>query len=486
MKVSFLGPGRHNVACSFLYKLSTGLAQGVWAAGNASIWIKDIEGGTDERPIGYVSGLQGTCMAIIAYPAAWVADRTRRDVVLKCCGLLSIGGIACCTTALLIPQRDVVWRGVLIGDNKYLLWCVGAVFWGFTNGCGAVSDALLADSTPTGSRSLILSWLYSGGLVASSVGPLLASFMFWRSGDTWDPTVLQHVMLFGMALQAIPFIATMLFTDDAMLGEEAAPVTEGGPPVGSDPQETIPLIPSLSGPERRKVRFGAHWRLRYAAFVPYLIACSDILYGLASGMTIKFFPVFFQDPRFVGLRPSSTNFVLAGQPLAIACGSLLAQRVSARLGRVQTMIVFKALGVTLITIMGVFTSVWQCVPLLIPMFLIRTSVNNACYPISRSILMDFVPKASRAKWNSFDAIVSWGWSGSAALGGILIHRHGYQITFLITACIQFCGWLVILLLLPLVPRTEGVHGSMANLVTPLHAGAEEGEEPDEDQCDPQR
>jgi hypothetical protein len=90
------------------------------------------------------------------------------------------------------------------------------------------------------------------------------------------------------------------------------------------------------------VRFGvAHWRLRYSALVPYLIACSDILYGLASGMTIKFFPVFFQDPRFVGLRPSSTNFVLAGQPLAIAAGSLLAQRVSAKLGKSPPTLVWR-------------------------------------------------------------------------------------------------------------------------------------------------
>lgn len=49
MKFFFLGPGHHNVACSFLFKLSSGLAQGVWASGNASIWIKTIEGGKDER-----------------------------------------------------------------------------------------------------------------------------------------------------------------------------------------------------------------------------------------------------------------------------------------------------------------------------------------------------------------------------------------------------------------------------------------------------
>lgn len=54
-------------------------------------WRNKLTSGLHVQPVGYVSGLQGTCMALVAYPAAWVADRTRRDLVLKFCGLLSLG-----------------------------------------------------------------------------------------------------------------------------------------------------------------------------------------------------------------------------------------------------------------------------------------------------------------------------------------------------------------------------------------------------------
>lgn len=47
-----------------------------------------------------------------------------------------------------------------------------------------------------------------------------------------------------------------------------------------------------------------------------------------------------------------------------------------------------------------------------------------------------MPKRSRAAWNSLEAVTSFGWSGSAALGGWLIHRYGFQFTFLVTATMQ--------------------------------------------------
>ncbi len=50
--------------------------------------------------------------------------------------------------------------------------------------------------------------------------------------------------------------------------------------------------------------------------VPYLLATSDLLFGLATGMTLKFFPIFFL--KQVGLAPVATNFVMAATPLAVA------------------------------------------------------------------------------------------------------------------------------------------------------------------------
>eukprot|EP00966_Prymnesium_polylepis_P267986 6191071-Prymnesium_polylepis.1 len=61
---------------------------------------------------------------------------------------------------------------------------------------------------------------------------------------------------------------------------------------------------------------------------------------------------------------------------------------------------------------------------------------NCSYPIQESILMDFVPKSTRARWKSLDSIGQFGWCGSAALGGYLADLHGYSFTFLITAGVQ--------------------------------------------------
>ncbi len=57
----------------------------------------------------------------------------------------------------------------------------------------------------------------------------------------------------------------------------------------------------------------------------------------------------------------------------------------------------------------------------------------------RASAQDFVPKRSRAAWNSLEAVTSFGWSGSAAVGGWLIHRYGFQVTFLVTATMQVIG-----------------------------------------------
>ena len=97
---------------------------------------------------------------------------------------------------------------------------------------------------------------------------------------------------------------------------------------------------------------------------------------------------------------------------------------------------------------------WK-VMIIVIIYLIRTALMNCTYPLNSSILMDFTPKAQRARWQSLGSIVRFGWCGSAALGGVLADQYGYSSTFLITACIQAVGTLIQFLLWPLVPRVEG-------------------------------
>ena len=68
--------------------------------------------------------------------------------------------------------------------------------------------------------------------------------------------------------------------------------------------------------------------------------------------------------------------------------------------------------------------------------------------------MDYVPKNTRARWKSLESVSSFGWAGSAGLGGYLADRHGYVFTFFITAAIQVASIVIEATLLGLVPRKE--------------------------------
>jgi MFS family permease len=82
-------------------------------------------------------------------------------------------------------------------------------------------------------------------------------------------------------------------------------------------------------------------------------------------------------------------------------------------------------------------------------YLVRTAAMNASYPIQRAILMDLVPKKQRGRWNSLENLTSFTWTGSAALGGVLVDRFGYRFTFLITAALYSAACFLLALLIPL-------------------------------------
>jgi hypothetical protein len=61
------------------------------------------------------------------------------------------------------------------------------------------------------------------------------------------------------------------------------------------------------------------WLCLRPSAVPYLLAASDAVYGLASGMTIKFFPVFWIQE--VALSPVMVQAMSALVPLLLALSS---------------------------------------------------------------------------------------------------------------------------------------------------------------------
>ena len=93
-----------------------------------------------------------------------------------------------------------------------------------------------------------------------------------------------------------------------------------------DPGETCNFLAGKTAGQRRPRQF----RSLSKKCVPYFLASSDVLFGLASGMTIKFFPIFFL--KQVALPPIGTNFILAGTPLCVAIMSQLASPIAQLIG----------------------------------------------------------------------------------------------------------------------------------------------------------
>ena len=89
---------------------------------------------------------------------------------------------------------------------------------------------------------------------------------------------------------------------------------------------------------------------RRAWLVPRVLFASNLMLGLASGMTIKFFPLFFKNECL--MSPVGVQAIYTGVPLLLAFFARLATCLAKRFGRVQTMIGLKVVGVGLLVAMA--------------------------------------------------------------------------------------------------------------------------------------
>ena len=156
--------------------------------------------------------------------------------------------------------------------------------------------------------------------------------------------------------------------------------------------------------------------------------------------------VWGEKAKKVGMGPLATTAIFPVSTLLLSAFTCLAQRLSLRLGRVATAMLGRALGISCLLAMALLEAEWHRVFLMVGLYVVRTALMNAQYPLLKSILMDYVSKRSRGKVNSLESISQFGWSGSAILGGVLLDKYDYQAVFFVTAAMQLCSWCLMFLL----------------------------------------
>lgn len=439
----------HNVLLNLVLSLTYGISNSLWNGTAFAAYLKQL-GHNRNGPLGDIEAVNGLASLVTALPVGYLADKIGRSKVIKA------GGILLFITAIL--QIGVLdWVGTsndFDGDHETTTLIVMGVImalWGVGDGIvNGPASALYADSTPEGKRSVYYNYLFAAYILASAVGPLVSIVLFQTLGDVWDLYHLRIVIYVGLGMEVFNSLLMMLFDDKKAL-EESTPNREEDQ--GETEAEEPDAEAATDTPDQPLQSESSYFLSQ--KWIPYIVFSQGLIFAIGSGMTVKFFPLFFKDE--VGMSPSQVQIVYCVVPVVMVITSTMGSKLAASgFGRVQTTLLFSCLGVSLLYSMVFFKSYLDAHPfVLVPIYVMRTSLMNASYPLTESILMDYVPKEERGRWKSLDSVASFGWCGSAALGGMIADKYDYTYTFLITAILQTIGTAVWALLLPLVPRNEG-------------------------------
>jgi len=335
--------------------------------------------------------------------------------------------------------------------------------------------ALMDDSVPAGYRSEVETLNRVVSTAASAVGPLVAGAMFMSAGNDWDLSSMKLVIILGCIIGQLSNIAGVMMDDSKALGMESEAVhlqVEQKSECTKEAEEKAEEGVAAQSDSESATCFG----LLKPSSVVYVMFASNLFMSLGGGMTIKFFPVFFQQDGHVS--PALLNTVFSSLNLFTIAGTLLAQKAGKRFGRLEVVVPGTALAVLATFLLGALRPFYQVPAVMLPLFVIRCTVLWSIAALKGSIVADYTPKAQRGKWKALNSIASAGWSGSAAVGVWLIDHYGYGICFIITACFQALAVPLLAVLMPHVAKeTDIAIDSVTSLKSPLLARTPEHSTP---------
>ena len=481
----------HNCLLNLVIAALMGFSESIWTGTIGVAFVYDVWGQSNTK-VGLATALTGFFSMATALPAGWAADRFRRSAVIRVGAVAILAGVP-------LYGLGVVGASEGVGPGKgqcYVLICVASALFGISQGItNGPAQALLADSVATGERSKFYNWLFCAYIVPSLLGPVISVAYFEAKGNDWHMPALRDLMCLGLLLEVPVGLLSCLFRDDKALGDEseAAQAGDGAAPdvdarassLSGDGVKLTDVEDSKEEPthddadaddEEGTTLIKADPRV---ARIPYIVFVTDLVVALGSGMTIKYFPLFFKNDCH--MSPASVQAIYVAVPVAMACSSTAATALAKLVGRVQAVLLLRVAGLCCFGTMvflydrgfGTHGALkWA----IVAFYVVRTALMNCTYPLEESILMDYVPKHTRARWKSLESVSMFGWCGSALAGGVLADKFGYTRTFLITIGLQGTGMLFYAQLLGIVAKEADLQKQApppdADLAAPLLAGDE--------------
>lgn len=197
-------------------------------------------------------------------------------------------------------------------------------------------------------------------------------------------------------------------------------------------------------------------------YIPILVNLADCLSSFASGLSIRYFPVFFA--RQLHLSPVCVQFLYLAVPLGQWISPLITKRLTRIIGPCRASIALQWLFV--LSMASMVGSYWRSLPwwVFCMLFCVHGSLTNSTSALSKSLVYNNAPvggeDADRYYWwwsGATGRIQMLLWSTGAAVGGYGAGRWGIISLFMVTVAMQLSAtlpWLVLLLVNPSIDDYE--------------------------------
>lgn len=371
------------ILCSFW-----GLADSIWAGAVLAGWLYILT--EKNSSVGFVEAAQGVAALVFALPVGYLADKWGRSPVIKVGGVMFFLGTLATAYAVMFVEK-------LSHKSEYYLLMGCMVVWGIGQGIfNGPCQALFADSVPKGKRSKYYVYLMASYVLPQSIGALISYFIFHVHGDSWTVPFIRPIFLAGLAIELFPVFLSFLLRDD-LAEDENSEDTEN---ISSleyaqlNPQETNEAV-ALSAQHK--------CALVSKTNIPLVMFIGDVLTALGSGMTVKFFPLYFKTS--LSLNPGEVQLIYVIVPFFLIAFSQVfkmyfflvysfqfhfrikfcPKRISNltyfsqyilgdKIGRIQAVLVAKCIGICLLGLMSHFYFIKVVDPkIVVPIYVFRTA-----------------------------------------------------------------------------------------------------------------
>jgi MFS family permease len=278
-----------NVPLVLAYTAFVFAGRAVWSQSVLSTFVFLVKA-KDYRAVGFITAVMGLAQLLTSFPSGYLVDRFRRDTMLK--GAAVVGLVAVGATLF------ACWRG------DYAALVVSLAVWGCYWGISNTSmSALFADSIPHGQRSKYFTQRSLLVNLGFALGPTVSLAMFALLGDDWNVRECATVLAVGqvMCLPAMVLLCFLKDEDDVVVVVHGQGTSEDNPArrTGEDEEEALEIAAAdltLTIEPVPELQLEVHY---FCGCIPRnrriasLVAMADLTSGLASGMSIRYFPIFF-------------------------------------------------------------------------------------------------------------------------------------------------------------------------------------------------